>query len=129
MNKENKKSLRKGQAAYVVNHPVPTETGYEIIEGEVITKSKKYVGMKIPDVPYAVKFLLDEDNEPEFGLREKDYGLRVLCASRDEAEKYILKQQVCTKINSIKMFPYACTLNQLQRILEILEEEFCLNLK
>lgn len=123
MNKENKKLLKKGQTAYVINNPVPTETGYEIIEGEVITKSRKYVGMKLPSVSYAVKFLLGEDNELEFGLREKDYGVRVLCATRNEAEQYILKQQVCTKINSIKMFPYIYTLNQLQRILEILEED------
>ena len=123
MNKENKKLLRKGQTAYVINHSVHTETGYEIIEGEVITKSRKYVGMKLPSVPYAVKFLLDEDNELEFGLREKDYGLGVLCATRNEAEQYILKQQVCTKINSIKMFLDIYTLNQLQRILEILEED------
>lgn len=66
-------------------------------------------------------FMLDGERDTEFGIKEADYGNRVLCTSREDAEKYIEKTKLILEIHSRGLREKDFSLSQLHELQNYLE--------
>lgn len=75
---------------------------YEILEGMIREKNQKNVKVEVASerIDNLLNFMLDGERDTEFGIKEADYGNRVLCTSREDAEKYIEKTKLILEIHS-----------------------------
>lgn len=64
---------------------------------------------------------LDGERDTEFGIKEADYGNRVLCTSREDAEKYIEKTKLILEIHSRGLREKDFSLSQLHELQNYLE--------
>ena len=100
MNKLEKKNLHSGQHVWLVSDNTYLSElylrscdrpAYEILEGMIREKNQKNVKVEVASerIDNLLNFMLDGERDTEFGIKEADYGNRVLCTSREDAEKYI----------------------------------------
>lgn len=68
-----------------------------------------------------LNFMLDGERDTEFGIKEADYGNRVLCTSREDAEKYIEKTKLILEIHSRGLREKDFSLSQLHELQNYLE--------
>ena len=111
MNKLEKKNLHSGQHVWLVSDNTYLSElylrscdrpAYEILEGMIREKNQKNVKVEVTSerIDNLLNFMLDGERDTEFGIKEADYGNRVLCTSREDAEKYIEKTKLILEIHS-----------------------------
>lgn len=109
MNKLEKKNLHSGQHVWLVSDNTYLSElylrscdrpAYEILEGMIREKNQKNVKVEVASerIDNLLNFMLDGERDTEFGIKEADYGNRVLCTSREDAEKYIEKTKLIYEV-------------------------------
>ena len=96
---------------------------YEILEGMIREKNQKNVKVEVASerIDNLLNFMLDGERDTEFGIKEADYGNRVLCTSREDAEKYIEKTKLILEIHSRGLREKDFSLSQLHELQNYLE--------
>lgn len=132
MNKLEKKNLHSGQHVWIVSDNTYLSefhlraydrAAYEILEGMIREKNQKNVKVEVASerIDDLLNFMLDGERDTEFGIKEADYGSRVLCTSREDAEKYIEKTKLILEIHSRGLREKDFSLSQLHELQNYLE--------
>ena len=132
MNKLEKKNLHSGQHVWLVSDNTYLSElylrscdrpAYEILEGMIREKNQKNVKVEVASerIDNLLNFMLDGERDTEFGIKEADYGNRILCTSREDAEKYIEKTKLILAIHSRGLREKDFSLSQLHELQNYLE--------
>lgn len=132
MNKLEKKNLHSGQHVWLVSDNTYLSElylrscdrpAYEILEGMIREKNQKNVKVEVASerIDNLLNFMLEGERDTEFGIKEADYGNRVLCTSREDAEKYIEKTKLILEIHSRGLREKDFSLSQLHELQNYLE--------
>lgn len=97
---------------------------YEILEGIIREKNQKNVKVEVASerIDNLLNFMLDGERDTEFGIKEANYGNRVLCTSREDAEKHIEKTKLMLEIHSRGIREKDFSLSQLHELQNYLEK-------
>ena len=132
MNKLEKKNLHSGQHVWLVSDNtylselylrVCVSPAYVIHEFMIRVINQNFVKVEVASVRIDIllNFMLDGERDTEFGIKEADYGNRVLCTSREDAEKYIEKTKLILEIHSRGLREKDFSLSQLHELQNYLE--------
>lgn len=130
MNKLEKKNLHSGQHVWVVSDNTYLNElhlcgrdYYEILEGTIREKNQKSVKVEVVSewIDDLLNFMLDGERDTEFGIKEANYGNRILCTSREDAERYIEKTKLMLEIHSRGIREKDFSLSQLHELQNYLE--------
>lgn len=110
MNKLEKKNLHSGQHVWIVSD--------NTYLSEFHLRAYEVASERIDDL---LNFMLDGERDTEFGIKEADYGSRVLCTSKEDAEKYIEKTKLILEIHSRGLREKDFSLSQLHELQNYLE--------
>lgn len=96
---------------------------YDILEGTIREKNQKSVKVEVASewIDDLLNFMLDGERDTEFGIKEANYGNRILCISRENAEKYIEKTKLIIEIHSRGLREKDFSLSQLHELQNYLE--------
>ena len=122
MNKLEKKNLHSGQHVWLVSDNTYLSElylrscdrpAYEILEGMIREKNQKNVKVEVASerIDNLLNFMLDGERD----------GNRVLCTSREDAEKYIEKTKLILEIHSRGLREKDFSLSQLHELQNYLE--------
>lgn len=131
MNKLEKKNLHSGQHVWIISDntylselQLCGRDYYEILEGTIREKKQNSVKVEVVSekIDELLNFMLDGERDTEFGIKEANYGNRILCTSKEDAEKYIEKTKLILAIHSRGLREKDFSLSQLHELQNYLEK-------